>query len=249
MKAYVLLAGSENLDSLKLVERPEPAPGPGQILVRIRACSLNYRDQAVLTGRYFGGKLQRDTIPLSDGAGEVTVTPGRSPIQMLFVKSDGTFIARLPIVPGAEARVAVPLPDDDERLRVAARLTALREDMVDLVARRNIAVARVRRQIEAKNFDQARVLLESLDQLPGATQFSRQLDREAQLHRTKDVQVQRRIDSLFSQTRTALGKFLDPRPIGELHEELQQAESPAAETSSDGETTTAKPRSASNRSS
>jgi hypothetical protein len=168
---------------------------------------------------------------------------------VLFVKSDGTIIARLPIVPGAEARVAVPLPDDDERLRVAARLTALREDMVDLVARRNIAVARVRRQIEAKNFDQARVLLESLDQLPGATQFSRQLDREAQLHRTKDVQVQRRIDNLFSQTRTALGKFLDPRPIGELHEELQQAESPAAETSSDGETTTAKPRSASNRSS
>ena len=188
-------------------------------------------------------------VGLSNGAGEVTVTPGRSPIQVLFVKSDGTIIARLPIVPGAEARVAVPLPDDDERLRVAARLTALREDMVDLVARRNIAVARVRRQIEAKNFDQARVLLESLDQLPGATQFSRQLDREAQLHRTKDVQVQRRIDNLFSQTRTALGKFLDPRPIGELHEELQQAESPAAETSSDGETTTAKPRSASNRSS
>jgi hypothetical protein len=224
--------------------------GPGDSTIRLQARSAP--DKPLVGYEVLAQNVDEKPmrlVGLSNGAGEVTVTPGRSPIQVLFVKSDGTIIARLPIVPGAEARVAVPLPDDDERLRVAARLTALREDMVDLVARRNIAVARVRRQIEAKNFDQARVLLESLDQLPGATQFSRQLDREAQLHRTKDVQVQRRIDNLFSQTRTALGKFLDPRPIGELHEELQQAESPAAETSSDGETTTAKPRSASNRSS
>src|SRR5690606_35094991 len=74
MKAWVLEKGSETLDHLKQVERPEPEPGPGQVLVRIRACSLNYRDQAVLTGNYFGGKLQRDTIPLSDGAGEVVAT-------------------------------------------------------------------------------------------------------------------------------------------------------------------------------
>ena len=39
--------------------------------------------------------------------------------------------------------------------------------------------------------------------------------------------MQRRIDNLFSQTRTALGKFLDPRPISELHDELQQAQEPA----------------------
>jgi NADPH:quinone reductase-like Zn-dependent oxidoreductase len=74
MKAWVLEKGSETLDHLKQVERPDPEPGPGQVLVRIRACSLNYRDQAVLTGNYFGGKLQRDTIPLSDGAGEVVAT-------------------------------------------------------------------------------------------------------------------------------------------------------------------------------
>ena len=81
--------------------------------------------------------------------------------------------------------MVVPLPDDDVRLRVAARLAAFREDMVDLVARRNIFMARVRQQIEEKNFDEARGLLESLDELPGPTQFNQTLDREAQLHRTK----------------------------------------------------------------
>jgi len=74
MKAYELEKGSTSLESLKLVERDDPKPGPGQVLVRIRAASLNYRDQAVVTGKYFGGVLQRNTIPLSDGAGEVVET-------------------------------------------------------------------------------------------------------------------------------------------------------------------------------
>ena len=163
-------------------------------------------------------------VGVSDAAGEVSVSPGKSAVQMVFVKSGGVFLARLPVVPGAAARVAVPLPDDDMRLRVASRLAAFREDMIDLVARRNIFMARVRQEIEEKNFDSARVLLESLDELPGQTQFNLTLDRESQRLRTKDLQVQRRIDQLFAQTRTALGKFLDPQPISELHEELRQAQ-------------------------
>jgi NADPH:quinone reductase-like Zn-dependent oxidoreductase len=41
------------------------------MVVRLRAASLNFRDQAILTGRYFGGPVSRNTIPLSDGAGEI----------------------------------------------------------------------------------------------------------------------------------------------------------------------------------
>ena len=40
--------------------------------MRVRAASLNYRDQAIVAGTYFGKPVARDTIPLSDGAGEVT---------------------------------------------------------------------------------------------------------------------------------------------------------------------------------
>jgi NADPH:quinone reductase-like Zn-dependent oxidoreductase len=43
------------------------------VLVRVRATSLNYRDLAVAAGQYFGGAVGRDTVPLSDGAGEVAV--------------------------------------------------------------------------------------------------------------------------------------------------------------------------------
>jgi NADPH:quinone reductase-like Zn-dependent oxidoreductase len=42
------------------------------VLVRLHAASLNYRDQAVIRGQYFGGIVTRDLVPMSDGAGEVT---------------------------------------------------------------------------------------------------------------------------------------------------------------------------------
>lgn len=60
-----------------MIERPEPRAGADQVVVRVRAVSLNSRDQAVVAGTYVGGALARDTIPLSDGAGEVVAVGAR----------------------------------------------------------------------------------------------------------------------------------------------------------------------------
>ena len=58
--------------SLKLEEIPKPTPGPGEILLRVRAVSLNYRDLMIAKGIY-NPKLRLPLIPLSDG-GEVVAT-------------------------------------------------------------------------------------------------------------------------------------------------------------------------------
>jgi NADPH:quinone reductase-like Zn-dependent oxidoreductase len=68
MKAYQIQTAT-GIDGLKRVDLPEPKPSAGQVLVRIRATSLNYRDTAVASGMYPGQTLP--VIPLSDGAGEV----------------------------------------------------------------------------------------------------------------------------------------------------------------------------------
>jgi len=69
VKAFQI-TGSFGLDHLKLVELPEPQAGPGQVLVRIRAASLNYRDLLVIKGGY-GPRQTLPRIPVSDAAGEV----------------------------------------------------------------------------------------------------------------------------------------------------------------------------------
>ncbi len=69
MRAFVL-PEPKGIDALQQVDRPEPKPGRGQILVRVHACSLNYRDYAIAVGAYRAGS-KPDLIPLSDGAGEV----------------------------------------------------------------------------------------------------------------------------------------------------------------------------------
>lgn len=75
MKTYELRG--KGLDALTLAERPEPRPGPGQVLVRMRAASLNYRDLLIAKGQYGRGELRYPLVPLSDGAGEVVeVGPG-----------------------------------------------------------------------------------------------------------------------------------------------------------------------------
>jgi NADPH:quinone reductase-like Zn-dependent oxidoreductase len=66
----VEIRGGFGLDHLEIVERPDPAPGPGQALVRLRAASLNYRDLLTVEGKY-NPKLKLPLIPCSDGAGEV----------------------------------------------------------------------------------------------------------------------------------------------------------------------------------
>lgn len=76
MKAY-LIPKPTGIDALTLVERPTPRPGPRQVRVRIKACSLNYRDLMVVRGAYARGPLPENIVPLSDGAGTVVeVGPG-----------------------------------------------------------------------------------------------------------------------------------------------------------------------------
>lgn len=71
MRAWMLPAGSDGFDKLYQETLPDPTPGPGEVLIRVRACSINYRDFAVAAGKYFGGALKAPAVPLSDGAGEV----------------------------------------------------------------------------------------------------------------------------------------------------------------------------------
>src|ERR1700760_1792761 len=69
MKAIVLEAADKPL-VLKDVEKPKP--GPGEVLVQIKAAALNRRDYWITIGKYAG--IKYPSILGSDGAGIVTET-------------------------------------------------------------------------------------------------------------------------------------------------------------------------------
>jgi NADPH:quinone reductase-like Zn-dependent oxidoreductase len=67
LKTYELHP-EEGFDALTLVDRERPTIGPGDVRVRVRAVSLNYRDIMVARG---SKKRAKRIVPASDGAGEV----------------------------------------------------------------------------------------------------------------------------------------------------------------------------------
>ncbi|WP_437682316.1 zinc-dependent alcohol dehydrogenase family protein [Sorangium sp. So ce131] len=122
MKAIHLVEG-RGVEALALVELPDPVPGPGEVVVRMRAASLNHRDLLVIDGAY--APFRRPFVPLSDGAGDVVavgagverVAPGDRVVL--------SYVASWTAGPPTDERVARRLggPDDGvlaERVRARA---------------------------------------------------------------------------------------------------------------------------------
>lgn len=95
------------LDNIAIETRSDPAPGPGEILVRVHASSLNFHDFAVVTGRIAAADGR---IPMSDGAGEVVAVgagvtafqPGDQALSLFFPNwvTGGPTFERMRGVPG-----------------------------------------------------------------------------------------------------------------------------------------------------
>jgi NADPH:quinone reductase-like Zn-dependent oxidoreductase len=66
------IEGEWGMDHLRLSARPEPQAGPGQVVVQMKASSLNYRDLVVPNRGYGNHTGNLPLIPVSDGAGVVT---------------------------------------------------------------------------------------------------------------------------------------------------------------------------------
>jgi NADPH:quinone reductase-like Zn-dependent oxidoreductase len=69
MKSYHANLGA-GIEGIVLRTHDRPVPGPHQILVHVRAASLNFRELSILRG-YYPLPIKPDVILASDGAGEV----------------------------------------------------------------------------------------------------------------------------------------------------------------------------------
>lgn len=88
MKNYEINPNLDGIGALRLVERPEPALKAGQVMVRMHAASLNFRDIQILRGTYGVQPM----IPLSDGAGEVVAVAPRGHALRWATESRAAFV-------------------------------------------------------------------------------------------------------------------------------------------------------------
>ena len=95
MRAYQLAKGGAGIEGLSKVERPDPKPSHRQVLVKVAACSLNFRDLGIVRGTY-RMPVPDNLIPLSDGAGEVVAMGSGVRRVKVGDKVAGNFFQRWP---------------------------------------------------------------------------------------------------------------------------------------------------------
>ncbi len=166
---------------------------------------------------------ESELIGTSDWRGVIDIPRNDTLLRLVYVRNGGRLLARLPIVSGLDAELSAELPNDDQRLRAEGFVKGLQHHVMDLVARRELYMARFRRHLSKKELDEAKVLLEDFRDLETRSDLTRQLDQQEQRVRSPDRRVQARIDKLFTDTRQLLTRFLDPRTSNVLAEELLRA--------------------------
>jgi len=174
-------------------------------------------------GVYVGaaGSKARSLLGRTDYRGSITVPPSSWPLSILTVTSGRRPLARLPIVPGLERNLTAMVPDDDLRLEAEGFVTGLREALIDLVARREVLLGMVEKQLDAGKSEEASALLGELRGLQTRDQFERMLGTQRKKIFSPDPAVQKHIDALFADTSKQLHQYLDPEPIDQLARRLR----------------------------
>ncbi len=96
-------------------------------------------------------------LGLTDWRGMIDIEQSDLPLRLIYVKNGAHLVARIPVVPGYQPLETVPLPSDDKRLEAEAFVKGMESTVMDLVARREILAARIRRRIaEGKTRSSAR---------------------------------------------------------------------------------------------
>jgi hypothetical protein len=169
-----------------------------------------------------------ELLGYTDWRGTIRIAPAEAPLRILYVKNGGQLLARLPMIPGVEPQQVAQVPDDNPRLQAEGYVKGLSGELMDLVAQRQILAARIRKRIEEGKLDEAENLMDDFRDLMTRNDMQRELDRQMRRQlESPYASVKARIDQLYSETRSMMGKYLDPNLANQLTQELRQAQQQA----------------------
>lgn len=110
--------------------------------------------QIKLAHNYVPGEpVEFHTQQVTTRLGQTSLKRDENPIQYLFVYSGETVLAKVPCVPGLHQSQTLVVPDDSVQLKVDGELSRIKDDLIDLVARRTVLFARAKILAKQGRFD------------------------------------------------------------------------------------------------
>jgi hypothetical protein len=150
------------------------------------------------------------------------------PLYLYYIKNGETLLARLPIITGYRELEKADLPDDRRRLQAEGFLKGLQGEVLDVVARRKILEARIRRKLDEGKLDDAASLVDELRKVKNYEEMSAQIQgiqRRAFATESGYVPapVVERIDRMLNSTRSLMAQYLQTDLVRELEVKLIEA--------------------------
>jgi hypothetical protein len=170
-------------------------------------------------------------VLLTDRRGHVTLpADSEGSVIWLFAYSGRHLLARVPIVPGMAPRMRLEVPDDSSRLEAESDLYMLQGQLIEAVAARNTAVARIRAAVKKNDAIAAKAAAEDLRKLPDVQFY---LDRVAAIRvpalkaakSRRDRAGESRINRMCDETNELIRQYLNEDKRQAVYEELKELHS------------------------
>lgn len=141
-----------------------------------------------------------------DGTFTLSPEPDKE-LRLLYVRQGNALVARLPVIRGLDSEREVPIPDSPVRLAAEATLLGIQEELIDMVARREILLARKNALDTKGDKTTAASVNAEITRLRKYDDFIMRIDLEHGKFRSNDPIVQKRIDKMFEETRKMVYDF------------------------------------------
>ncbi|MEW4488111.1 hypothetical protein AB1L42_08515 [Thalassoglobus sp. JC818] len=164
----------------------------------------------------------------TDRRGIVTIPADHeTPVQYLFVYSGEALLARVPLIPGYEPFLEIEVPDDTHRLNVEGEVTLLQSELIDVVATREVLMARTRGAAKKQDWENVSKFLVQLQELPTLENFRNRIEGLEvrgvyEARAARDRVAESRVKRLCRGIRESAEKHLDPFRIAEFRRQMDE---------------------------
>lgn len=160
----------------------------------------------------------------TDWRGSFEVKANASPYRIVYVRSGGRLMARLPVRPGSDPELVAEVTNDEKRLEAEAYIKSVESVLMDQVVQRTLLAKYIRDRIKAGKLKEAEDLLGRFQNLAKRTELQEQMQiRKGEINE-QNSRSKARIDRMFARTNELINENLDPATLLSLQAELQKAQ-------------------------